>query len=154
MKACRLPVLLTGLLGAVLALPATADPVNLAMHREESGNFTVRALVDGNVETNMLLDTGSGYVSLGKQTFARVSASASPRFSRHIYGRMANGNVEKVSLYILDELKLAENCVLREIEVAVFPNADRDILGLNALSRMQPFTMQLTPARLTAACGG
>jgi len=33
----------------------------------------------------------------------------------------------------------------------VFPKADRDILGLNALSRMQPFTMQLTPAKLTSA---
>lgn len=151
MKACKLPViLLTGLMCTAMVTGVCAENINLAMHQEESGNFYVHATVDGNVETDLLLDTGSGYVSLSKATFDKVSATASPRFSRHIFGRMANGKIEKVSLYFLDELKLADNCVLREIEVAVFPKADRDILGLNALSRLQPFTMQLTPARLTS----
>jgi len=63
---------------------------------------------------------------------------------------MANGKVEKIPLYFVRELKLADNCVLKEIEVAVFPKADRDILGLNALSKLQPFTIELTPASLTS----
>ena len=151
MKAVTLTIrILTGLLGIAAGTVAFADPVSLAMHQAESGNFYVHATVDGNVETDLLFDTGSGYVSLSKATFDKVSATAKPRFSRHIFGRMADGRVEKVAMYFLDELKLADNCVLREIEVAVFPKADRDILGLNALSRLQPFTMALTPATLTS----
>ena len=151
MKACTQPLLvLTGLLGFALGATAAAAPVSLDMHQADSGNFYIHATVDGNVETDMLFDTGSGYVSLSKATFEKVSASAKPRFTRHIFGRMANGKVEKVAMYTLAELRLADNCVLRDIEVAVFPKADRDILGLNALSRLQPFTMALTPATLTS----
>ena len=152
MKARTLAVLLLEIgLFSALSPVATAEPVSLDMHQADSGNFYVRAAFAGAVETELLFDTGSGYVSLSKATFDRISASSSPRFSRHIFGKMANGKVEKVAMYKLDELKLAENCVLRDIEVAVFPRADRDILGLNALARLQPFTMQLTPARLTSA---
>ncbi len=147
-NACKLLIItLATLVGSV----ALADTVSLDMHQAQSGNFYVRASMAGTVDTDLLLDTGSGYVSLSQSTFDRVSASSEPQFTRHIFGRMANGKVEKVALYTIAELRLAENCVLRDIEVAVFPKADRDILGLNALSRMQPFTMQLAPAKLTSA---
>ena len=135
---------------AVQAPFVHADPVELAMTRAESGNFYVHASLGNGVQSDMLLDTGAGYVSLTRSTFKSLSAGIEPRFSRHIYGAMANGKVEKISLYFLDELKLADNCVLRDLEVAVLPSADRDILGLNALSLMEPFTMQLANAKLTS----
>lgn len=148
MKACK-P--LTLLLATLLCSMAVAEPVSLDMHQAASGNFYVHGSLAGDVDTDLLLDTGSGYVSLSQATFERVSATGNPRFARHIFGRMANGKVEKVALYTVAELRLADNCILRDIEVAVFPKADRDILGLNALSRLQPFTLQLTPAKLTSA---
>lgn len=138
----------------VLSMTAAAQDtpmIALDMHQAESGNFYVHATMAGAVETDLLLDTGSGYVSLSKATFDRISATSSPRFSRHIFGTMANGKVQKVAMYYLDELSLSQDCVLKNIEVAVFPRADRDILGLNALARLQPFTLELAPARLTSS---
>lgn len=131
---------------------ALAEPVQLAMTQAKSGNLYVHATLHSDAayaETELLLDTGASYVALSKTTFNRLSGEGEPRFSRFIFGAMANGKVEKIPLYFLDELKLAENCVLDNIEVAVFPKADKDILGLNALSRLQPFTMQFTPATLS-----
>lgn len=132
----------------------TAAPVLLEMTQADSGNLYVHARLGGesaSTETDLLLDTGSGYVALSGATFKRLNGNNEPRFSRYIFGAMANGKVEKISLYSLPELELAENCILKDIEVAVFPRADKDILGLNALSRLQPFTMEFTPARLTSA---
>lgn len=152
MKPARLLArLLTGL--ALLAwLPtASADPVALDMARAESGNFYLHAGLGGAIETDMLLDTGAGYVSLSRDTFRRIQAESEPRFSRHIYGAMANGKVEKIPLYVIAELRLADNCVLRDIEVAVLAGADRDILGLNALTRLEPLTLQLSSNRLTSS---
>lgn len=150
MKTASLSAITTLLIGIFLTPAAWAEEFNLAMYQADSGNFYVQATIDNGIDTNLLLDTGSGYVSLSKATFDRISATSSPRFSRHIFGRMANGKVEKVAMYFLKKLRLADNCVLENIEVAIFPNADRDILGLNALAKLQPFTLQLTPARLTS----
>ena len=154
MKAPKLAISAITLLLAI-AHSAAADPISLSMHQAESGNFYVHATLVGDIETDLLLDTGSGYVSVGRDTFRKINESGKPRFSRHIYGRMAIGKVEKVALYFVDELRLTKDCVLKDIEVAHFPKADRDILGLNALSRLQPFTMELAPAKLTSSnCAG
>lgn len=133
---------------AVAAAAGHAESITLDMARSDSGNLYIHATLGNDTETDLLVDTGSGYVALSKNTFKQLSALKTPQFSRHIYGAMANGKVEKVPLYVLEQLKLSENCVLKDIEVAVFPRADRDILGLNALARLQPFTMQLQPAKL------
>jgi hypothetical protein len=63
---------------------------------------------------------------------------------------MADGRVEQVPLYLIDELRLGDNCVLRNIEAAVFANANTDIFGLNALQLLQPFSIQLTLGILTS----
>jgi len=129
-----------------------AAPVQLAMTQARSGNLYVHATLQAEsarTETDLLLDTGASYVALTRATFERLNGETESSFSRYIFGAMANGKVEKIPLYMLAELKLAENCVLNNIEVAVFPNADKDILGLNALSRLQPFTMQFSPAILS-----
>jgi len=140
------------LINACLVAGALAEPVQLTMTQARSGNLYVHATLQSesaSTETELLLDTGASYVALTKSTFNRLNGEAESRFSRFIFGAMANGKVEKIPLYFLAELKLAENCVLNDIEVAVFPKADKDILGLNALSRLQPFTMQFTPAILS-----
>ena len=144
-------LLLTGALHLAGTSTVAAGEISLDMFQSDSGNFYVHAVLDAAIETDMLLDTGSGYVSLSKETFDRLAKTDAPQFSRHIYGTMANGKVEKVPLYVLDELRLADNCVLKEVEVAVFAKADRNILGLNVLARLQPFTFHLSPAKLTSS---
>jgi predicted aspartyl protease len=142
------------LLGLATALPASASsPQAIPMQLAGSGAFYVKASLDTRVSTEMLLDTGSGYVSLSDETFAKIKDQPGTVFSRYITGVMANGQASRVPVYSIAELKLSEACVLRDVEVAVFRNAKRDILGLSALKQMQPLTLQLDPPVLTASCG-
>lgn len=132
--------------GAELAHP-------VPMHQQESGNYYVHGVLSGGVDTEMLVDTGSGYVSLSKATFSRVRHAPGTEYVRDIYGAMANGKILKVPIYRIAELSLGAECVLTDVEVVVMPNTSRDILGLSALRRLEPFAMRLsTPALLVSDC--
>jgi predicted aspartyl protease len=115
------------------------------MSRVESGNYYVHGVFGAGVETDMLVDTGSGYVALTRTTFARIKHLPGVRYLRDISGSMANGKQLKVAVYRVASLKLGENCVLTDVEVAVMPGATRDILGLSALRKVEPFALQLEP---------
>lgn len=110
-------------------------------------------LIDDEVSAELLLDTGAGYVSLSQQTFRQVEKISEPRVVRHIHGALANGHVVKVPVYHLGSLRLGENCEVRDVEVVVMGNDGRDILGMNALSQLQPLTMSLDPPALQVSCG-
>jgi predicted aspartyl protease len=142
-----------GLLMLLLLLTASvsqAEPVNLPLELANSGNFYLHGTLLEEVDTDLLVDTGSGYVSLGSRTFNRIRRLPGTEYLRDIQGTLANGNTLRIPIYRVAELMLNEDCVLRNIEVAVFLGADRDILGLNALRRMQPFTLQMDPPTLIA----
>ena len=138
---------------ALLPVAASAGAVAIPLEAAATGTFYVKAGLNAAVETDLLLDTGSGYVSLSNRTFARLTAGTDPEPVRMITGILADGESVSVPIYRLAELRLAADCVLRDVEVAVFRNSARDILGLNALKRMQPFTLQLDPPLLSATCG-
>jgi clan AA aspartic protease (TIGR02281 family) len=142
-----------GALSLSLTMAAQADTVQIPLETAAAGTFYIKAGINAEIETDLLLDTGSGYVSLSRATFDRISAGSRPELERTITGILADGNSVSVPVYRIDELKLGANCVLHDIEVAVFRNAARDILGLNALKQMQPFTFQMDPPQLSATCG-
>ncbi len=133
---------------------ASGAEFELPMQQVGSGNFYLHGLLDGLVETDMLLDTGSGYVSLSKKTFARIESDAGTVFQKKITGIMADGHPVSVSIYRIRELSLSATCTLHNIEVAVLPGSNRDILGLSALKQLEPFVFQMTPPKLVAShCG-
>lgn len=145
------------LANAVAVFAATAastvlagDPFGFAlpMAQQASGNYYVTATLSGTVRTELLVDTGSGYVSLSPATFARLKSLPGTTFQRVIVGSMANGRALKVQVYRLQQLALGEHCVLRDVEVAVMPGASRDILGLSALRRVAPFALDLDRGEL------
>lgn len=129
------------------------EPNAIPMEAVSSGAFYVKASLERGVSTDMLLDTGSGYVSLSNETFGKIKNEPGTVFQRFITGVMADGKSARVPVYVIGELRLSEQCVLHDVEVAVFHNAKRDILGLSALRQMQPLTLQLDPPVLTASCG-
>jgi clan AA aspartic protease (TIGR02281 family) len=144
---------LVGLLWSIAAMPAAAGSVDIPLEAAATGTFYVKAGINAEVQTDLLLDTGSGYVSLSSRTFDRISAGTRPALERTITGILADGKSVSVPVYRIAELDLGAGCVLHNVEVAVFKNAARDILGLNALKQMQPFTLQLDPPQLSANCG-
>jgi len=143
---------LTLLVQSFIAMPSVADGFDLPLQHAESGNLYVDARFGGDFETRMLLDTGSGYVGLTTDTFRRLKRespdSDAPVFSRRITGVMANGRSASVSVYRLAELTIG-GCVLEDVEAVVFPRAGENILGLSALRRLQPFTIDMDQGRLS-----
>jgi clan AA aspartic protease (TIGR02281 family) len=132
----------------VLAATGYGEAIQMDLQQADSGNFYLHGQLVAGVDTSMLVDTGSGYVSLSRKTFRQVKGLPGTQYVRDIHGTLANGRTLRVPIYRVAELSLGNNCVLRNLEVAVFPGADRDILGLNALRRIQPFTMQMDPPAL------
>jgi predicted aspartyl protease len=140
--------LTTALVGASLLSAADAAERfthTAEMHRVESGNYYVQGIFGTGVETDLLVDTGSGYVALTRATFTRIKDLPGVTYLRNISGSMANGKQLNVPVYRVASLKLGESCVLTDVEVAVMPGATRDILGLSALRKVEPFALQLEP---------
>lgn len=139
-------------LGMLLAWHAPGDAEQFAhvvpMQQHDSGQYYVLGVLSGGVETDFLVDTGSGYVALSKETFERVERSSGTEYVRDIVGAMANGRMMKVPIYRVAELAISGECRLENVEVAVLPSGARNILGLSALRRVEPFAMQLSPPQL------
>jgi predicted aspartyl protease len=147
----KIPLFLVLLAGLQSVAYSDSEEVQLMLTETDSGSLYVHASLGADLETDMLIDTGSSYVTLSKATFAAVEANTTVTFSRDIYAAMADGRVSKVPLYLLGELVLSDTCLLKNIEVAVLENGDIDILGMNALKLLQPFTLQMLPAMLSSS---
>ncbi len=131
-------------------LPATADEPPgfiVPMQQQGTGAYYVRGAF-GDIETELLVDTGSSYVALSRKTFSRLKREEGAVYRRSIRGATAGGRVLEVKVYEIAELRLGNGCVLNAVEVVVLPGADRDILGLSALRRLQPFAFEMEPPAL------
>ncbi len=135
-----------GLIGSAAGAELFGESV--PMQQRASGNYYVAGTLTGGVQTDFLVDTGSGYVSLAPAVFERLRAAPGTVFLRDIIGSMANGHTLKVPVYRIGTLELSPHCVLHDVEVTVMPGSTRNILGLSALRRVAPFALDLEPARL------
>ncbi len=137
----------------LLAQAELMSSISLPMWQQGSGGYYVRGIFAGGVESELLVDTGSSYVVLSADTFAKLKRSGATAFQRTIRGTTAAGRSMEAKVYSISALALSEDCVLRDVEAVVLRNADRDILGLSALRRLQPFSLNFEPAALTiSAC--
>ncbi len=146
--ATRTILLFLGL--TALCQTAAADRFgnSVAMSEVASGNYYVQGSISGSVQADFLVDTGSGFVSLTPDLFARVVRLPGTQYSREIHGAMANGKVQRVKMYRVKTLTLTEQCVLHDVEVVVMPGSSKNILGLSALRQVAPFALELNPPQL------
>lgn len=118
------------------------------LREHTSGQLYVEGVLSGSVETEFLVDTGSGYVALSRTTFDTLRRNAPVEHVRDIYGEMANGKLLKVPVYRIGELSIGAACRLTDVEVVVLPSGARDILGVSALKRLEPFALEFSPPQL------
>ena len=121
---------------------------SVPLEQQASGAFYIRGTLAATVATDLLVDTGSSYVVLTKSTFKALERSEGAHYKRTIHGSTANGRVVKARVYEVSALAIGDVCVLTAVEVVVLPGSNRDILGLSALKRVQPFTFDLDPMAL------
>lgn len=135
---------------AVNSVTLAADPFSYQtpMKQVASGSYYVQGGFGSGIKAEFLVDTGSGYVALTPATFKQLKRETDVDFDRSISGRMANGKLITVPVYRVAQLWLGDGCVLRDVEVTVLSGSDRNILGLSALRKVEPFALQLDPPTL------
>ena len=120
----------------------------IAMTARDSGNYYVSARFETGDAADMLVDTGSGFVALSRSTFRPLKSLPSTTFVRHTQATLASGDTTRLAIYRIAELTLGQDCVVRDLEVAVLPGRAKNILGLSALRQVQPFAMSFEPPAL------
>jgi len=149
----RLPLLGT-LLFFTHSLFAADTGMHIPMHSKGMSTYYVSGTINDAVQSDFLVDTGSGYVTINEKTLKALKLEGKTHFIKNISAVMANGSETVVPVYRLATLKLGDNCIINNIEAAVMPGSTPNILGFSALKKAAPFSMSVTPPALTlSGCG-
>ncbi len=114
-----------------------------------TNTYYVDGRIEGSGDSSFLVDTGSGYSTISESTLVQLKQKGHAIYIKKLEGVLANGATMIVPVYRITSVVLADKCVVRDVEVAVFPAGTRQILGLSALSKLMPFTFNLNPPSLT-----
>ncbi len=141
------------LLCAALALisataPAREFQTRVAMIEKSAATFYVPAQIDGFGAAELMVDTGSGYVTINEHTLAVLKRSDKARYVKRLRGVLADGSELTVPVYAISAMAIGKTCWLHDVEAAVFPGKSRQILGLSALRKTAPFVFSVEPPEL------
>ncbi len=142
---CLLAVLLAG--ATRLAVAGEFD-TTVDMRANSATTFYVKGQIAGLGEVDLMVDTGSGYMTINEEMLTDLQSAGRARYVKQLRGRLANGNEMNVPVYAIEALSIGNGCWLNNVEAAVFPGNTRAILGLNALQRAAPFIFSFEPPRL------
>lgn len=151
-----LTTLLIGLVAIPLTAQADEDFNTLVPMREASATtFYVFTQIEGIGSVDLMVDTGSGLMTINEDTLAVLQKQQRVRFVKHLEGILADGRKLVVPVYAIERMSIGKNCWLNNIEAAVFPGQTRQILGLSALRKAAPFVFSIDPPQLMLSrCNG
>lgn len=118
------------------------------MNKKGAATFYVPVDFDGMAGNDLMVDTGSDYVTINRATLDLLQERGKVEYVKEVGGIMANGANIIVPIYRIANLNIGCCCIIRDVEAAVFDNTERQILGLSALKKLAPFAMSLEPAHL------
>lgn len=148
---CVWAVAAAGASGSVLA---DRFGTKIPMYDKGAATLYVKSYVSGLGATEMMVDTGSGYLTINEEALKTLSAQGKAHYVKPLRGVLANGEEMAVPVYRLDALRIGGECWLRDVHAAVFPGRTRFILGLSALSKASPFIFEFDPPQLVLSnCG-
>lgn len=132
------------------SLPVFADlsPVVVPLHQKGASTFYVQGKLGSLAATDFMVDTGSGYLVINQESLAQLKQIGQAQYVKEIRGILANGKQFVVPVWRIASLTIANQCVLRNVEAAVFPGKTRQILGLTALKKAAPFSFSFDPPQL------
>ncbi|MEW5754819.1 MAG: retroviral-like aspartic protease family protein [Pseudomonadota bacterium] len=137
------------LLVAHNAASAADFGTTVPMHEGSKSSYYIDGHLEGYGAVELMVDTGSSYLTINQETLDVLTRKGNAEYSRDLKGSLANGNTIVVPVYKISGLNIGATCRLTEVEAAVFPNASRLILGLNALRQTAPFIFSVDPPSLT-----
>ncbi|MCK0509123.1 retropepsin-like aspartic protease family protein [Aromatoleum anaerobium] len=126
----------------------------VAMRANSATTFYVQGNIGGLGPVDLMVDTGSGYMTINEEMLATLQGAGQAQYIRQLRGRLANGSELDVPVYTIKAVSIGNGCWINNVEAAVFPGKTRAILGLNALQRAAPFIFSFDPPRLVLSnCG-
>lgn len=128
--------------------------VRVAMQERGAATFYVAGTIAGHGPVDLMVDTGSGYMTINEETLAVLSREGAARYVKDLRGILADGSELVVPVYAISDLRIGDGCRISNVEAAVFPGATRQILGLSALRKAAPFIFSVDPPALVLSdCG-
>lgn len=123
----------------------------IPMYDKGASTYYVRGRISGLGDTEFMVDTGSGYVTINEHTLAILKKKHQATYVKDVLARLADGQTQVYPVYRLNTIRLGKECVLNNIEAAVLPGKTRNILGLSGLKKTGGFSVTFEPPRLTLA---
>lgn len=146
MKYC-LAVLLALIVGSATAQSTLQTLVK--MTDRGASTYYVDVRLAGAGLQQFLVDTGSTYTTINERTLNRLRELGQAEYLRDLEGVLADGSKHVVPLYSIESLSIGDECLLGEVQAAVFPGETRNILGINALRSASPFVFSIDPPTLS-----
>jgi predicted aspartyl protease len=134
----------------VLSFPASAMQYDVVVPIHEMGTstFYIKGRLGNLAYSDFMVDTGSGYLVINQQSLMQLRTSGQAYYIRDIKGIMANGEEYLVPVWRISSLTINDQCVLHDVDAAVFPGQTRQILGLTALKKAAPFILSFDPPQI------
>ncbi|MBT2970287.1 MAG: hypothetical protein B6D72_14045 [gamma proteobacterium symbiont of Ctena orbiculata] len=121
---------------------------DVPMYSKGASTYYIAGKIGDMPATEFMVDTGSSYMTINEVTLAELQANGNPRYLRELKGILANGDELSVPVYTITNVRIGDECLLKEVDVAVFPGKTRQILGLSALTKTAPFIFSTQPPQL------
>lgn len=134
---------------AIFATITHAADFDAALPMRDAGTSTyyVEAAIGGHLTHEFMVDTGSAHVVINDELLNILKERGDAEYVKDLFGVMADGSSTSVSVYRVEVMSIG-NCQIRDVEVAVFPGANRNILGLSALKKVAPIAISIEPPTL------
>ncbi|WP_455209711.1 aspartyl protease family protein [Kaarinaea lacus] len=134
----------------VLSLPVVAAQFNavVPIHDKGAQTFYIKGQLGGLDATEFMLDTGSGYLVINQDSLSQLQESGQAGYVKDIKGILANGDEFVVPVWKISSMTINDQCILHDVEAAVFPGKTRQILGLTALKKAAPFIVSFDPPQI------
>jgi len=125
------------------------------MRATKAATFYVGGYLDGYGAVDMMVDTGSSYMTINEATLKVMREKGAVTYVKDLAGTLADGTRKIVPIYRISSMTIGDRCLLHNVEAAVFPGHTRYILGLSALKLAAPFAFSLQPPTLALSnCTG
>lgn len=123
----------------------------IPMYEKGADTFYIKGEIRGLGTTEFMVDTGSGYMTINEETLEVLKSKGEATYVKELLCILANGKEEIYPVYRIASIQLGKDCVLTNVEAAVFPGKTRHILGLSGLKRAGSFSFSFDPPQLSLA---
>ena len=138
----------------VIAPASYADfEVLLPIENTSGGSYVVEAGFGESNAAKFLIDTGAGMSTVSPTMFKTLKKNHVVVEVRKVAARLANGKMQVAKVYQIKNFRIGNQCNIGAVEVAVLPNSNRNIIGMDILAKTAPFGLNLDqPALMVSKC--